>query len=280
VLRNFSDTIQLTAVFIATATKTCSSNCIQYFIQRVAIIPFGIKLIVYYKLQVGNKERNMGASGYVETAAVRQVSEHSLREKDIIADLDPPARTARTASTPTSTPTPTAAQQGGVMRGLWNALSCGGGLDHLLVSCQEGLCHHLQDPCDNDNGNACVDGDQKGGACNTNVFDPYNFTIAHNDSMSTNATGEIDPDKVFAEHYNLVIDPVETLEKMRMDSVRETAAMGDDSSISSIGGSGGSGGGRRRNHSLDTPTEATTTETKTTTPTTDAPPSEIIATSP
>lgn len=114
---------------------------------------------------------------------------------------------------------------------VWETLYSCGAFNNILLSCQETLCQ-LQENDENISTSSSEKRARKQ-SCN-NFLDPHNFTIAHNDSMSTNATGDIDPDKIFAEQ----LDPVEALESMRLDDVRER--MRDDSSISSNGMNGGS----------------------------------------
>lgn len=95
----------------------------------------------------------------------------------------------------------------------------GCGWNNLVTSCAENFCA-FQDLDEH------LPSSHSGSSRERGFLDPHNFTIKHNDSMSTAATGDIDPEKIYREQMNLT----EVLESFRHDRQRNAPA---DSSITS-----------------------------------------------
>ena len=93
------------------------------------------------------------------------------------------------------------------------------GWNNIVTSCAENFCAFQDlDEVDDKTRN-------RGTSRERGFLDPHNFTIKHNDSMSTAATGEIDPEKIFAEH----LSPSEALASFKPS----TSKIDDESSIAS-----------------------------------------------
>ena len=122
--------------------------------------------------------------------------------------LDPPV------TNHTSTNAQSSDEEQTSLHPLWEAINSCGTWNTLLASYQESLCAPLHEQCLNNDASCTAPAAHSNkNSCN-NFLDPHNFTIAHNDSMSTNATGDIDPDRIFAEQLSRVEDD----RKMQDDS--------------------------------------------------------------